>query len=278
MAAGLSLSHAAENTEFNGNNGGILIKDGVWIDTGLFSNGTPSPDKDLSAYGAWGRILYNTTVEVNNLFIKGGFSFLTVANGQGETNNDENQIRNGTFDMSAYVAPTLIVNGNFSIYNDAGGTGGDCRIGSADYRAGFKQIKVAGDIDLGKADHLRFGWDPNATYSESFYALDVGGVVRMNKDVNQRFIINRSGGQGNEHYASIRQEMYARLGGIDGMGIISNNDPSAVKSTIVFQQQDGKTFQGGDWTGRVRADSVFNDTNKYSEMKFIMDDTSGGGN
>lgn len=72
MGAGLSLSHAAENTEFNGNNGGILIKDGVWIDTNLFSNGTPSPDKDLSAYGAWGRILYNTTVEVNNLFIKGG--------------------------------------------------------------------------------------------------------------------------------------------------------------------------------------------------------------
>ena len=284
MGAGLSLSHAAENTEFNGNNGGILIKDGVWIDTNLFSNGTPSPDKDLSAYGAWGRILYNTTVEVNNLFIKGGFSFLTVANGQSSvdgtvtTNHDESQIQGGTFDMSSYVAPTLIVNGNFSIYNDAGGTGGDCRIGSGDYRAGFKQIKVAGDIDLGKADHLRFGWDPNTTYSESFYALDVGGVVRMNKDVNQRFIINRSGGKGNAHYASIRQEMYARLGGIDGMGIISNNDPSAVKSTIVFQAQEGKTFQGGDWTGKIRADSVYNDANKYSEMKFIMDDTSGGGN
>lgn len=268
-ATAATLACSADEVKFSST--GIMAYNGSWIDTDKFSNGFPAADKDFFQDAMWSRILGNTTFEVNNFSINAGCSIFTVSNGASGTNDDEGQIQAGTFDMSAYVAPSIIAHGNFSVRS---GTG-DVYIGSANYRAGFDQIIIGGDLDLGQAKDVRFGWDPNTTYSKDHYALDVGGVVKMHKDASQFLTINRFGGkESNAHYSSYTKEIYARFGGLDGQGVICNNDPGAIGTTIVFQAQDGKNFQGGDWTGKILSYYV----GGHTEMKFVMDDRSNGGN
>lgn len=263
-----TLAYSADEVNFSGM--GIMIYNGSWIDTQKFSNGLPGADKDFFQDAMWSRILGNSTFEVNNFSINAGCSIFTVSNGASGTNDDEGQIQASTFDMPAYVAPSIIAHGNFSVRS---GTG-DVYIGSANYRAGFNQITIGGDLDLGQARDVRFGWDPNTTYSKDHYALDVGGVVKMHKNDSQFLTINRFGGtESNTHYSSYTKEIYARFGGLDGQGVICNNDPGAIGTTIVFQAQDGKNFQGGDWTGKILSYYV----GGHTEMKFVMDDRSSGG-
>ena len=278
----LSFSHAQNDPTWN--KLGVLMKDGEWAETAHFSNGLPSPDKDLIFNARWGRILGNSTLEVNNLRIMtvSDKSFIqTVANGGAGTINQEDLIFSGDFDYNTYVAPNLIVNGNITVEKGTASDNIEVFIGSGEHKAGFAHVKVGGDVDLGNVKNLRFAGSHTEKYGENNYAVDIGGVVRMNESEYQRLIVNRYGGSASRNsgkYDDMTLHMFLRFGGLDGLGVVCNNDPGAVKSTIVFQAQEGKTFQGGDWTGKIRADSVYNDANKYSEMKFIMDDTSGGGN
>ena len=205
----------------------------------------------------------------------------TVANGGAGTINQEDLIFSGDFDYNTYVAPNLIVNGNITVEKGTASDNREVFIGSGEHKAGFAHVKVGGDVDLGNVKNLRFAGSHTEKYGENNYAVDIGGVVRMNESEYQRLIVNRYGGSASRNsgkYDDMTLHMFLRFGGLDGLGVVCNNDPGAVKSTIVFQAQEGKTFQGGDWTGKIRADSVYNDANKYSEIKFIMDDTSGGGN
>ena len=277
----LPTAYAAEATELDVDKERIMIENGTWTAEGNFTGGTPSPDKDLRITN-WLRILGNSTVVINNLIVSRGPSICTINganNGEPGKISDEAKINEGTFDFSKYAAPDLIVNGSI-IYEDMEAASRTVSFGSAEYRAGFGHIKVAGDIDMGNADNFRFGWNYNETYSESNYALDVGGVVKMGTNkTSKRFIVNRfGGGDSDGNYLDLRKEVYVRLGGLSGLGAVCNNDPGAAKSTIVFQNQEGKIFQGGDWSGQIRADSVLQKGMTSSEMKFIMDDTSGGGN
>ena len=278
----LSFSHAQNDPTWN--KLGVLMKDGEWAETAHFSNGLPSPDKDLIFNARWGRILGNSTLEVNNLRIMtvSDKSFIqTVANGGAGTINQEDLIFSGDFDYNTYVAPNLIVNGNITVEKGTASNNIEVFIGSGEHKAGFAHVKVGGDVDLGNVKNLRFAGSHTEKYGENNYAVDIGGVVRMNESEYQRLIVNRYGGSASRNsgkYDDMTLHMFLRFGGLDGLGVVCNNDPGAAKSTIVFQNQEGKIFQGGDWSGQIRADSVLQKGMTSSEMKFIMDDTSGGGN
>ena len=277
----LSFSHAQNDPTWN--KLGVLMKDGEWAETAHFSNGLPSPDKDLIFNARWGRILGNSTLEVNNLRIMtvSDKSFIqTVANGGAGTINQEDLIFSGDFDYNTYVAPNLIVNGNITVEKGTASDNIEVFIGSGEHKAGFAHVKVGGDVDLGNVKNLRFAGSHTEKYGENNYAVDIGGVVKMHKNASQRLIINRYGGNASKNsgkYDDMTLNMYLRFGGLDGMGAVCNNDPGAVSSTVVFQQQEGKIFQGGDWIGQIRADSVLQGA-ESSEIKFVMNDTSGGGN
>ena len=271
LCAGLSL-FAAE-TQFTQN--GILINNGSWVDIGNLSNGTPNADTDFLLSGVYTTVLGNSILEVNNLNFDSG-SIFTVSNGGSGTNNDRAQIKDGSFDMSAYIGPSLIVRGNINI---DGKDSNNTYIGSGDYRAGFEQIKVGSNININGGSTVQFGFNPNAAYGEGHYGLDVAGVVNMNNP-SVRLIINRFGGGDSKKYSDITMSAFVRMGGLNGSGAICNNDPGALSTTIIFQAQDGKTFTGGDWSGQVRADWVLTGhggSAESSETKFIMNDTSGGG-
>lgn len=63
-----------------------------------------------------------------------------------------------------------------------------------------------------------------------------------------------------------------RFGGLDGDGIICNNAPGAIGTTVYFQAQQGKTFTGGDFTGTFSKWFISSESN----IKIVMDSGSGG--
>ena len=156
------------------------MKDGEWAETAHFSNGLPSPDKDLIFNARWGRILGNSTLEVNNLRIMtvSDKSFIqTVANGGAGTINQEDLIFSGDFDYNTYVAPNLIVNGNITVEKGTASDNIEVFIGSGEHKAGFAHVKVGGDVDLGNVKNLRFAGSHTEKYGENNYAVDIGGKV-----------------------------------------------------------------------------------------------------
>ena len=264
----LSAAAYADTTEWSGEGGSQMMIDGQWADS-RWTNGTPDASKDVIIRHNWTRLLGGASViEMKSLTFATGFGFLTLSG------DDEGKVRDGTFDKSSYTAPTLKI-GSGGISYSGSVTTDEVTFGSPDYRYGFNNISVDGDITFNALSVMAFGWNPNATYGTDNWSLDVGGIVNMNGGrVDQRLNINRCGGanQGPDPVGTV--DAYVRFGGLDGSGVICNNDHGAVSTNIYFQAQEGKTFQGGDWSGTI-SKWYLSDTSVA--MNLVMDGGANGG-
>ena len=181
-------------------------------------------------------------------------------------------------DLSAWKAPSLNIleDVNISAAENTLGAEYTFTFGSANYRRGFNQISVGGNFLYKGYGVLTFGFAPNVEYSRDHYSLDIGGILTAsvgedwgNWSYKRRIIINKCGNDNSA--ASETVDAFVRLGGLAGGGIISNNDPGALSTTIVFQARSGKAFSGGDFSGRFT--KFWGAEN--STMKIIMDAGSG---
>ena len=181
-------------------------------------------------------------------------------------------------DLSAWKAPSLNIleDVNISAAENTLGAEYTFTFGSANYRRGFNQISVGGNFLYKGYGVLTFGFAPNVEYSRDHYSLDIGGILTAsvgedwgNWSYKRRIIINKCGNDNSA--ASETVDAFVRLGGLAGGGIISNNDPGALSTTIVFQARPGKAFSGGDFSGRFT--KFWGAEN--STMKIIMDAGSG---
>ncbi len=228
----------------NGADAGALIMSGGQLqNVSHWSNGVPDGTTDVIVRQNWTRAMGAGTLQMKSLEVKGDFQFLTLSA------DEENAVRNGTYNQADYKAPTLIIgDGGLSFSGD-----GNLNIGSVEYRYGFEKVVVGGDIAFNNMGRLQICYNPNSTYGTDNWSLDVGGVVRMNGDTGtQLFAVNKCGNgnyEGPNPTATV--DAYVRLGGIDGRGYMYSHDPGATSTNIYFQAQDGKTFQGGDWTGVI---------------------------
>lgn len=267
----LSVAAYADTTEWIGtangaDAGAIMMSGGQLQNESHWSNGVPTADTDVIIRQNWTRVMGGGTLQMKSLEVKGGFGFLTLSS------DEENAVKNGTYDQINYTAPTLIIgDGGLSFTGE-----GDLNIGSVDYRYGFDQVIIGGDIVFNEMGMLQICYNPNSTYGTDKWSLDVGGVVRMNGDSEtQRFALNKCGNgnyEGPNPTAMV--DAYVRMGGIDGKGYLYSHDPGATSTNIYFQAQDGKAFQGGDWTGIIAKNY---EDNISVTFNLVMDGGADGG-
>ena len=251
----------------NGADAGALIMSGGQLqNVSHWSNGVPDGTTDVIVRQNWTRAMGAGTLQMKSLEVKGDFQFLTLSA------DEENAVRNGTYNQADYKAPTLIIgDGGLSFSGD-----GNLNIGSVEYRYGFEKVVVGGDIAFNNMGRLQICYNPNSTYGTDNWSLDVGGVVRMNGDTGtQRFAVNKCGNgnyEGPNPTATV--DAYVRLGGIDGRGYMYSHDPGATSTNIYFQAQDGKAFQGGRWSGFI---GKYNMGDTPVGINLVMDGGEGGG-
>lgn len=206
------------------------------------------------------------TIVVNNFKRTGWSGTTTIA---ALTAEEESNIPSISDYLS--IAPSLLVNGNLEMNQ------GQLILGSAAQSRGFKNITVKGDVLLNNPDNaapkLTTVFVPDnggvSTYSRTNLSMDVGGVVRFNADSSRTFhewAINRSG-SGDTDYGKVNA--FVRVGGIDGWGVIANQDTGAVSSTIIFENPDGN-FKGGEFDGTFK-----HYYNGSSSFNIIMNDSVG---
>ena len=257
-------------TQFNG--AGSCFENGEWMQVDNWTNGTPDAEKHVIFNGDWARIMGGTAFEAYSI------KTLRNINTASLTQEQEKAAKDGTLDPSTYVGITYKIGMGGVIgamHTDEGYNGGAyMSFGSVGQRFGAEQVMIAGDITFNDMQRCIFGWNPGRTYSETYWALDVGGIVNMNgrEDRNTPlFIVNKSGNESTQ--SKYTASPFIRINGLQGKGYVSHNDPGAVSSTIFFQAQDGKTFQGGDWTGMMSKFWI----STASEMHLVMDGGANGG-
>lgn len=257
-------------TQFN--TAGSCFENGEWFQTDKWTNGTPDAEKHVIFAGDWARILGSTPFEAYSI------KTLKNINTASLTQEQEQAAKDGTLDPSTYVGITYKIGMGGVIgamYTDEGYSGGAyMSFGSVGQRFGAEQVMIAGDITFNDMQRCIFGWNPGRTYSETYWALDVGGIVNMNGREGRNtplFIVNKSGNESTQ--SKYTASPFIRINGLQGKGFVSHNDPGAVSSTIFFQAQEGKTFQGGDWTGMMSKFWV----STASEMNLVMDGGANGG-
>ena len=257
-------------TQFNG--AGSCFENGEWFQTDRWTNGTPDAEKHVIFNGDWARIRGGTAFEAYSI------KTLKNINTASLTQEQEQAAKDGTLDPSTYVGITYKIGMGGVIgamYTDEGYSGGAyMSFGSVGQRFGAEQVMIAGDITFNDMQRCIFGWNPGRTYSEAYWALDVGGIVNMNGREGRNtplFIVNKSGNESTQ--SKYTASPFIRINGLEGKGYVSHNDPGAVASTIYFQAQDGKTFQGGDWTGMMSKFYV----GTAAEMNLVMDGGANGG-
>lgn len=167
-----------------------------------------------------------------------------------------------------YSGPSLRVTYDFTMEKDG------LRFGSGEYRRGFRSVYVGNDLNIGT---ITMGFEPNHTYWEGDPSLAVAGRVNLYSKSGDgtgsaTWIVNKCG---NINTSATEMAMvYVNVGGLNASnGVIANNDPGALKTTLTFISTDGKQFSGGDFTGSMV--KWYNDS--YSDFAILMDDTSDGG-
>ena len=206
------------------------------------------------------------TIAVNNFKRTGWSGTTTIATLSAE---QESNIPSISDYLS--IAPSLLVTGNLHMDQ------GQLILGSAAQSRGFKNITVKGDVLLNNPDNaapkLAVTFTPDDgdvnTYSRTNLSMDVGGVVRFHADSSRTYhewAINRSG-SGDTDYGKVNA--FVRVGGIDGWGVIANQDTGAVSTTIIFENPDGN-FQGGEFDGSLK-----HYYNGSSSFNIIMNDSVG---
>lgn len=206
------------------------------------------------------------TIVVNNFKRTGWSGTTTIATLSAE---QESNIPSISDYLS--IAPSLLVTGNLNMDQ------GQLILGSAAQSRGFKNINVKGDVLLNNPDNaapkLATVFVPDdgdvGTYSRTNLSMDVGGVVRFNADSSRTFhewAINRSG-SGDTDYGKVNA--FVRVGGIDGWGVIANQDTGAVSTTLIFENPDGN-FQGGEYDGSLK-----HYYNGSSSFNIVMNDSAG---
>ena len=116
--------------------GAIIMSGGQLQNVSHWSNGVPDGTTDVIVRQHWTRAMGAGTLQMKSLEVKGDFQFLTL------TGDEENAVRNGTYNQADYKAPTLIVgDGGMSFSGE-----GNLNLGNVEYRYGFDQIIIGGDI------------------------------------------------------------------------------------------------------------------------------------
>ena len=259
-------THAAEYKMTGSSSGGV--DDKQWNDPAAWEQGAvPSSTDDVLFHESLiVRWTSGDTIVVNNLKRTGWSGNTAIAT---LTSEEESNIPS----ISDYLlrAPSLLVNGNLEMNQ------GQLILGSATQSRGFKNITVKGDVLLNNPDNappkLATVFVPDNggvnTYSRTNLSMDVGGVVRFNADDSRTFhewAINRSG-SGDTDYGKVNA--FVRVGGMDGWGVIANQDTGAVSSTIIFENPDGN-FKGGEFDGTLK-----HYYNGSSSFNIVMNDSAG---
>ena len=271
LASGAYADKAEWSIFLDAVDGNAMFQDGQF-QSGWYG-GNPDASKDVVFLGNLSYALGAGTIEMKSLEQRSGFNLKTL------TDEDEAAVRNGTFNMAGYTAPDIIIGDggiNFTA-ND-----GVVRYGSNGSRYGINSITVGGDFNMAKANWYSFTYNPNAIYGEGNWSMDIGGVVKMNGNLldgleAQRFIVHYSGGAADDGrdkpgYTPPVTDAFVRFGGLDGSGYMYSQDPGAGSTSIYFQAQQGKTFQGGDWTGVIAKN--YSDA---SDFNLVMDGGADGG-
>lgn len=272
-AASGACSETVEwNIYLNAVDGAVMFQDGRF-QSAYWYGGVPDAFKDAVFFGNLSYALGEGAIEMKSLEQRTGFNLKTL------TAEEEAAVRNGTFNGAAYKAPDIVIGEggiNFT------GTDGIVMFGCVESRYGFNSITVGGDFNMGNANSYSFSYNPNVAYGAGKWSLDVGGVVKMNNNYaeggeGQKFAVHYSGnaladGRDKPGYTPPVTDAFVRFGGLDGSGFIYSQDPGAGSTSIYFQAQQGKTFQGGDWTGVIAKN--YSDA---SDFNLVMDGGANGG-
>lgn len=272
-AASGACSETVEwNIYLNAVDGAVMFQDGRFQSV-YWYGGVPDAFKDAVFFGNLSYALGEGAIEMKSLEQRTGFNLKTL------TAEEEAAVRSGTFNGAAYKAPDIVIGEggiNFT------GTDGIVMFGCVESRYGFNSITVGGDFNMGNANSYSFSYNPNAAYGTGKWSLDVGGVVKMNNNYaeggeGQKFAVHYSGnaladGRDKPGYTPPVTDAFVRFGGLDGSGYIYSQDPGAGSTSIYFQAQQGKTFQGGDWTGVIAKN--YSDA---SDFNLVMDGGANGG-
>lgn len=271
-ASGACAETVEWNIYLNAVDGAVMFQDGRF-QSAYWYGGVPDASKDVVFFGNLSYALGEGAIEMKSLEQRTGFNLKTL------TAEEEAAVRNGTFNGAAYKAPDIVIGEggiNFT------GADGIVMFGCVESRYGFNSITVGGDFNMGNANSYSFSYNPNAAYGPGKWSLDVGGVVKMNNNYaeggeGQKFAVHYSGnaladGRDKPGYTPPVTDAFVRFGGLDGSGYMYSQDPGAGSTSIYFQAQQGKTFQGGDWTGVIAKN--YSDA---SDFNLVMDGGTNGG-